>query len=377
MDFSQTTQQQELLQIVQAITQVHCTEEQEADRDISPAFPAELFQALAKAGTLNLWATAIRGGGFLNACLVGEALSLKSSTASNLYSINGACAAMMAFAGGELSQALLASLGEGKAMFSFALTEATGGSDISENSATATLDGDEFVINGEKLFTTGAKDASHIVTALRTDPTGSPRRGTSLIIIPRPAEGLKERVLDKVAGNSVATCRLSFNNVRVKNSHLLGDLNNAWPILGVGAQVERLIVASAAIGLAQRAYDEVKRYLETREQSGKMIAEHQSIRHQFADMATQIEAMRWMTYRAAWMADQRMPCQTEVNMAKCFATEQSNLVVNQAMRLAGGRSYLLGDVLNRTWREASLCYFAGGTGELQRDAIAQSLAANG
>lgn len=374
MDFDPTARQSRLVELATEIASVHCSEQAEAERDSAGGFPRHLLQALGRAGIFSVWRQPPHGHGFLDACLIQEALSRASSTAAGMLFLNSAAISMMQRGKiGPGLQPILDAGFAGDALFAFSLTEPNAGSDASAIGTSAVLDSDGFVVNGHKLYTTGAMDADYIMVVARTASEGPARNASSLILIPGDAAGLEKRVLRKVAGNALATCEVFLRDVRVPGSSIVGPLNGAWGLLHWGGLVERLLVAAMSVGIARRALDGVIAVLSERTQFGQAITQFQAVRHRLADMAAQIEAMRCMTWRAAWLADEGRDCATEVNMAKLFASEGAATISAEAMRLSGGRGYFVEDRLNRTWRESALALFAGGTSEIQRNGIARGL----
>ena len=374
MNFDLTERQRHLVELASGVVRDHCSFEDESGRDRSGEFPRELFSAMGEAGLFRLLGNGDLGGSFLEASLVQETLAFRSATASSILFVNSAAVAMMTRGGVQpAARHVLTGAASGRLAFSFAMTEPQAGSDASAIATTAAEDGSEFVLQGHKLYATGAGEADYLLVVARTRADGSARSGSSLVLVARDAPGMTIRKLEKVAGDAHGTCEVFFEAVRVPRDHVVGSLDGAWSLLGFGSQVERLLVAAMSIGFARRALTEVKAVLSQRTQFAQPITEFQAVRHRLADMATELEAMRWMTWRAAWLADQGRDCTSEINMAKLFAAETGARICAEAMRLAGGRSYFLGDVLNRTWRESTLSLFAGGTSEIQRNGIAKGM----
>jgi len=168
--------------------------------------------------------------------------------------------------------------------------------------------------------------------------------------------------MDKIAGNAIASCEVSYCDVRVESGALLGAENRAWQPLMIGAGLERLLVAAACLGRAGRVLEDIIRFARDRQQFGQSIASFQAIGHQIADLATSVEAMRWLVYSTAWRLDNgQMPIQ------------QLNEIVNRGMRIFGGRAYLADYPMQRHLRESFLGLYAGGTAEIQRNLIAEQL----
>ncbi|MDR3416137.1 MAG: acyl-CoA/acyl-ACP dehydrogenase [Nevskia sp.] len=377
MNFHFSKEQEALRDRVVAFCAAHCPTEGEARRDRHPAYPAELHQAMATAGILGHCLPAAYdggGGGTVDLCVINEEVARHSTSASNILFVNGICGALIGLAGSEeQKQRYVRGIAGGGVRFAFALTEPGAGSDAAAIQLGAVRDTDGYLLNGTKLYTTGAADADFILTAARTATEGKASRGTSLLIVPRQSAGLTITPLDKIAGNDVASCRIEYRDVRVARDACLGGENQGWSFLMLGGGLERLTVAASCVGLARAAFEEALAYVNTREQFGQPVARFQAIQHQLADMATRIEAMRLLTYSAAWKIAQGLPAIKEVSMAKVFAAEGVNEIVMNGMRLLGAKAYLNETPMQRRMRESLLALYAGGTCEIQRNVIARSL----
>lgn len=194
-----------------------------------------------------------------------------------------------------------------------------------------------------------------------------------MFLVPRPSPGLHIEPLDKIAGNSVPSCRVIYDGVTVGLQGLLGERDRAWGHLMVGAGFERVLVAASCLGRATIVLEELLQFVRERKQFGRPIGDFQAIQHQLADIATDIEAMRWLVYHAAWRMDRGQPPVREISMAKLFCAERLNEIVNRGMRLLGGRAYLREHGMERHLRESFLGLYAGGTVEIQRNLIARQL----
>lgn len=377
MEFGLSAEQTALRERVAAFCKTHCQPEQEAGRDREPVYPAEMHRAMAQAGILGYClplALGGSGGGTVELCLINEELGRHSASATNILFINGICGALIGLAGSaEQKLHFVRGIAQGSLRFCFALTEPGAGSDAAGIQARAVRAGEDYLINGTKLYTTGAADADFILTVVRTSMEGKASRGTSLLIVPRPSPGLTVTPLDKIAGNDVASCRVEYRDVRIPLDARLGDENQGWSVLMLGGGLERLSVAASCVGMARAVFEESLAHVSARQQFGQPVSAFQSIQHQLADMATRIEAMRLLTYSAAWKVAQGMAAVKEVSMAKVYASEGINQIVTTGMRLLGAQAYLGDTPMPRRLRESLLALYAGGTAEIQRNLIARSL----
>lgn len=375
MDLSPTSRHSQLIALVQAYCDRHCSPEKAAELDLRPHFPKSAYKAMAEAGILGHWLPTEYGGGggnFSDALAICETLARHTGSLANLFIVNSVCGALVARSGSpEQRQQFLPAIVNGNSSMAFAMTEPQAGSDGGAIEVSATADGDDFVVNGTKLFATGALDADHILVVARTNLDAPADRGTGILIVPRVAKGLKVTAMDKIAGQCQASCELVFREVRIPRMNLLGGEQRTWGTLGYGMSMERLGISATMLGIASGALDEFTQFAMQRRQFGQPIGRFQSIQHQTAELATKLEAMRWLAYRAAWMADNRIECRKEISMAKTFCVDSGMQIVTETMRLVGGNGYLRASPFNRRWREAALGFYAGGTREVQLNNIAR------
>jgi acyl-CoA dehydrogenase len=381
MDFTLSPAQQELRQRVARFCATHLTPAATEALDRTTEFPDQLYAAMAASGLLRVAIPAPyggEGGDLFDVVLLTEELAKHSGTAVNLYLVNAVFAGILLLLAGteEQRRELVPQLGSGQRRFAFALTEPGAGSDAGAIATTAVADGDAFVIQGTKLYTTGANVADFILTVARTRPEEKVSRGSSVFLVPRTAAGLEIEPMDKIAGNAFASCEVRYQGVRVAAEQILGGpqaLHRGWEALMQNAVAERLCVAASCLGLAQAAYREAREHALRREQFGQPIVGFQAIQHALVEMATEIEALRWLTYHAAWRAARNESCAVEVGMAKLYGAEALNVLVLRAMKILGGKAYLMSSPLQRYQREALLSFYAGGTSEIQKNLLGRLL----
>lgn len=381
MDFTLNPAQQQLRERVADLCAAHLDPAAAEALDRTTEFPGSLYAAMAAAGLLKATIPAPLGGGggdLFDAVLITEELAKHSGVAVNLYLVNAVFAGTFLLLAGEDEQkrSLLPRLGAGEARFAFALTEPGAGSDAGAISTTASPDGDAFVIDGTKVYTTGANVADFILTVARSRPEEKASRGTTIFLVPRGAPGLVIEPMDKIAGNAFASCRLRYDGVRVGVEDILGGpraLHRGWEAMMLNAGAERLCLAASCLGLGHAVYTEARDFALQREQFGQPIAAFQAIQHTLVEMATTLEALRWLTYHAAWRAARNENAAAEIGMAKLFGAEELNLLVLKAMKILGGRAYLKSSPLQRYQREALLSYYAGGTSEIQKNLLGRFL----
>ena len=240
----------------------------------------------------------------------------------------------------------------------------------------AVKDGEEYVINGNKMFISNGEHGNAFAVLARTDKTAEPpHRGISCFVVEKPAAGFTvAQKLDKLGYRGIDTTELVFDNVRVPTENLVGEAEGqGFRQVMSGLEGGRINVAARAVGVATAAFDAAIKYAQQRESFGKPIAQHQAIQLKLAEMATNIEAARLLTYEAARKKDSGERVDLEAGMAKLFASEMCGEVTMEAMRIHGGYGYIKDYPLERYYRDAPLMIIGEGTNEIQKLIIARRL----
>ena len=258
-----------------------------------------------------------------------------------------------------------------------ALTEPDAGSDVQSGKTIARKDGEEYVINGTKMFITNAEYGNVFAVMTKTDPDAQPRhRGMSCFIVEKPNPGIRVgQHLDKLGYRGLDSSELIFDDCRVGAETLVGGVEGqGFKQVMAGLETGRINVAARAVGVATAAFDAAIRYAQQREAFGKPIAQHQAIQIKLAEMATKIQAARLLTYDAAAKKDAGQErVDLEVGMAKLFASEVCGEVAMEAMRIHGGYGYIKDFNVERYYRDAPLMIIGEGTNEIQQLLIARRL----
>ena len=278
----------------------------------------------------------------------------------------------------EQKERFLPDLASGKKRGGLALTEPGGGTDVANLQTTATKDGEEYVINGSKMFITNGRYGDMFCLLARTDRDMEPRhRGLSAFVMERgePGSGFEVgRDLDKLGYRGLDTVELNFNNYAIPADNLIGEQEGVgFGHVMSGLETGRINVAARAVGVAQAAFNAAIRYAQQRESFGKPIAEHQAIQLKLADMATKIQAARLLVYDAATKKDEGGRIDLESGMAKLFASEVCGEVTMEAMRIHGGYGFIKESPVERYYRDAPLMIIGEGTNEVMRLVIARQL----
>jgi alkylation response protein AidB-like acyl-CoA dehydrogenase len=319
------------------------------------------------------------GLGVFEYCLISEEISKEWMSAASV--IARAQGMGTAVADPERREELLRRAAKGHWVSGAALSEAGAGSDLAGVSTRAELDGDHYVVNGEKRWCGMAKWADFIMLLART---GEDRiKGLDTFILPKARntfpEGVTGEPLPKIGYHGITSWVLTFTDVRVPKENIIvqGDVTGTgfYDMVNMLNRA-RIHTAARSVGAAQGALDFAQGYATQRVQFGKPISEFQAIRHKLADMATQIEAARQLWYHAAGLFDAGEPCIKECSMAKLFASEMSERVTSEALQILGGNGYTTLYPVERHWRDARLTKIFEGTSEIQREIISKRMLAD-
>ena len=276
----------------------------------------------------------------------------------------------------EQKEKFLPDLASGRKRGGLALTEPSGGTDMANLQTTATKDGEEYSINGSKMFITNGRYGDMFCLLARTDPDMKPKhKGLSCFVVEKGGDGFTVgRDLDKLGYRGLDTCELNFDNFAVPQENLIGLEEGAgFGMVMSGLETGRINVAARAVGVAQAAFDAAIKYSQQRETFGKPIADHQAIQLKLADMATKIQAARLLVYDAATKKDTGQRVDLESGMAKLFASEVCLEVAMESMRVHGGYGYIKESPVERYYRDAPLMIIGEGTNEVMRLVIAKQL----
>jgi alkylation response protein AidB-like acyl-CoA dehydrogenase len=349
-----------------------------AQWDEASEFP---WQAIRQLASLNLLGTifpTIYGGAALDyvsyALVVEELARVDGSLGIIVASHTSLCSNHIYTAGTEEQKnRFLAPLARGEKLGAWALTEPNAGSDASGTQTTARLDGDEWVLNGAKIFITQGSVADIYVIMASTEKALR-QHGISAFIVERGASGFTALPMKhKLGVRASDTAQLTLDNVRIPKDNLLGRRNDGFidtlKILDGG----RISIAAMALGIGRGAYEEALKYAQQREQFGQPIAQFQAIQWKLADMATELDAARLLTLRAAWLKDHGQRVTQESAMAKLYASEAATRACNQALQIHGGYGYMKDYPVERYLRDAKICEIGEGTSEIQRLIIARQL----
>ena len=378
MDFSLSDDQIMLRDTVRCLMTDHAGDEYLQHLDEHDEYPYDLYSRWVDMGLVGLpFPEEVGGtaGSIMDFVVVAEEIGRRGYDLTGLYGtpiFNGLN--ILEHGTDELRAELLPALIAGRLRFSIAITEPGAGSDTSALRTSATKVDGGFVLNGEKVFASGADIDDTIVNLYaRTRRDGRPQDGITCFLVANSAPGLQVNRIRTVGRHIYPTTQVVLDDVFVPDERVLGQVDGGWQIMLSGLQLERLVTSAAYVGNARTVVDEALTYAKQREQFGEPIGNAQVIAHMLADMATDVEAAGLMTYRAAWLLDRGEDALTEICMAKLFGSERFQHVANCGMQILGGYGYTVDVPMQRHWRTARGATITAGTSQMQRQTIARRL----
>jgi len=378
MNFGFTEEQNILRKSVRDFMEKECPTEYVRELDEKEQYPYEIYGKMAKLGWFGLPIPEEYGGSGLDAVdlvIVGEEMSRFSFEIAAGFGISIFCGLNILEHGSEEQKKFyIPRIIKNEIRLSIGITEPNAGSDAAALTTSAVLDGDNWVINGQKTFQT-ASDAKNNIICLyvRTDKNVPKHRGISLILVPNDTPGVEIRRIKTLGRKMLHTNEIFFEDVRVPRENLVGELNAGWKMLLSGLELERLYVCSTYIGSSQTVVDMALEHAKQRVQFDRPIGTFQAIGHMLADMQTEVDAARLLVYRAAWMHSQDIPCMKEVSMAKLYGSEAYTRLSNQGMQIMGGYGYSMEYEMQRHFRDSRILTISAGSSQMQRTVIAREM----
>jgi isovaleryl-CoA dehydrogenase len=339
------------------------------------AHSAEIYSKMAELGWLGLTIpeeVGGSGGGMVDACLFMEETSRGLAPIGGYGTTLIVAGAVQRFGTDEQRREILGGIARG-AVEAIAMTEPEAGSDVGSLSTSAERANGGYVLNGQKVFCSNAHISDHVLVVARTSKGDSKHEGLSMIFVPTDHPGMEIKPIDTMGGRE--TNHLYLTDCEAPEDAVLGQVDQGWMQLMAGLNVERLILAAIMLGIGWRAFDDALAYAKERKQFGRPIGSFQALQHRFADLATELEAARLMTY---WVAakvdedpDRMLP--REASMVKLFVTETAQKASLEGMQMMGGYGYSSEYDMERLVRQTLVSTIYGGTSEIQRNIIAKTL----
>ncbi len=379
MEFGFTPEQQMLRESVRKFMKRECTRDYIRACSDDDRFPHELYAKMAEQGWMGIPFPEQYGGAGLG--LMELAIFLEEAgygwygAGTSYFSTVVLGAYNIMTYGSEAQKAeFLPKVIAGQTKLAFALSEPNVGSDAAAVELFAQEQGDYFVLNGQKMFTTNAHVANQIVTVTRTlrEPEKK-HHGSTIFLIDADAPGIEIRPLKQMGRSATHTNEVFFHNVKVPRTRIMGQLHQGWANLNSGLGIERLSVAMMYAGTSQAMIDYVVSYATQRRQFGQPISKFQAVQHKLADMQTKTDIARLLGYRVAWMLEQGMPCFKEMSMAKLWASEAMFDIANNGVQIMGGYGVLKEYDMELFFRDSRIGMIGAGASEIQRTIIAKQM----
>jgi isovaleryl-CoA dehydrogenase len=378
VDFKLSDEQRDFVSAIRDFCDRECgTQEQreQLTNHYTELHNAGIYKQMADLGWLGLTIPEEYGGSggtMLDACLFMEETSRGMAPIGGYSTTLIVAGATKRFGTDEQKQKVLGGVAKGS-VESIAMTEPESGSDVGSLTTEAVYSNGGYVINGQKVFISNARISDHVLVVCRTTKGENKHEGLSMIFVPVGTDGMEMIPIDTMGGRETNT--VYFNDCEVPSEQLLGEQDHGWTQLMAGLNTERLILAATMLGIGQRAFDDALAYAKERRQFGRAIGSFQALQHRFADLATDLEAARLMTWWVASLNDEdpdRM-LPKEASMVKLFVTETARRVALEGMQMMGGYGYSSEYDMERLVRSTLVSTIYGGTSEIQRGIIAKTL----
>jgi alkylation response protein AidB-like acyl-CoA dehydrogenase len=381
MDFEFSEEQRMLRASLRRMLDEIATPEYVRATDREGRYPYEVYDGLVK---LGLVAMAFPeeygglGGGIMDFVAIAEEIGRTSYDYAGAYGTSVFNGMNLARSGSEeQKRRFLPKLISGEIRMSIAMTEPGAGSDAGAMRSTARRDGDHWVINGQKVFSTGSGARDNVICMyVKTDTEAHYSSGISMFLVDNTTPGLELRKLDTLGRRACGTYEIFMQDVRVPHDRLVGGENAGWKCMLSGLQLERMMTTAAYCGAAQSVVDLAVAYARERRQFGRPIGDFQAIAHMIADMQTEVEAARALMLKAAWEMETGRDALKTLSMAKLFASETYVKAASNGMQIMGGYGYIMEFDMQRHFREARSTTIAAGTSQMQRNLIARQLGLN-
>ena len=378
MDFSFTPEQESLRGHVQELLRAVCPPEyaERCDREARP--PREAYQALGKQGWLGLNIAPEYGGGGGSAI---ELAILLEETGKHFEELAMWVFRTLTYGGYAVAQhgtpeqkrSLLPRIARGELSLCFGLTEPQAGSDAAALATRATQAGDGYVINGQKVFTSGMDISDYCLLVTRTGAGEKKQHGITNFLVETKLPGIEVRKIETLGQRAIGTTQVFYSDVRVPASAVLGEVDRGWEAVDAYLWYERLCLSAARTGAATAAFDYALNYAKTRKQFGRAIGEFQAISHKLADMKVMLDVSRTLVYRFAWLLSQGKATRLDAAVVKLYTGESYKAVSDMGLQILGGYGYCMEYPMQRFFRDSRLAVIGAGTSEIQRNIIARGL----
>ncbi len=381
LDFELTDEQKMIVETVKKFKEKECSKENIREWDKTETFPSHIWKKLGEIGLLGAAFPEKyggTGGGIMEEMLITEELSYGFSDLGLTYLLGVCFGGISILEQGteEQKEKYLPPLINGDTNFCLSLTEPGGGTDVlGALKSRAKEDGDHFILNGAKIFTTGIHVADTIVGVFRTDDVPEkPARGLTIFLIDKNAPGVSFNKIEKLGSHILSSWEVVYEDVKVHKDQILGQRGKGWYQIVGTLNNERIVCAAITLGLAKAALDDAVQYAKEREAFGKPIGQFQAIQHPLADTAMELELAKLVTYKAAWMQardPQNMQTGVICTMAKYWASEVAQKATDRGMRVLAGYGFTEEYDMQRYFRNCRQLIFAPITNEMSKNFLGQ------
>jgi acyl-CoA dehydrogenase len=379
MNFERIGEHELLRDSVRAFFDRELPEERIRELDRLRRIPRELWQRFAQLGWMGLSVPTEFGGSgadvMASAVLCEELARRFPSLATDWLLVSMAARVLRESATPAQKAELLPRLANGEFLMSFGMSEPGGGTDVLALKTRATLEGGDWVIKGQKLYTSLADDADAILVLCRTDPADGAKRGRglSLILTPRHQPAVEVRRLELMGMRAACTCEVFLDGARAPADAVVGERGRGWPTLLRTLDEERILCAAMYVGITSAALEQALQYARDRHAFGRPIGGFQAVQHPLADTAIDLEQIRLLTAKAAWLQSNGRDCATEAAMAKLAASEAAIRATDRCMRVLGGYGMVEATAMERLFRDARLGPFSPISNEMVRNFVGERL----
>ncbi|MHB1654231.1 MAG: acyl-CoA dehydrogenase family protein [Desulfitobacteriaceae bacterium] len=348
--------------------------------DLQDELPRDLYQKMGEVGLLGMTIPSEYGGpgvDTISYCLALEELAASSAAVANLNLATLLMAEFLLRFGSEEQKRHISPLVTGEKICALAMTEPMAGSDAGNMRTTAVKKGDQYFLNGNKVFSTAGAMADMVIVFAKTEPNLG-KKGISAFLVDVNTPGFQKGKKEDLLGiRGLGTCEFVLEDCVVPTSRLIGEENSAFKLAMLSLNTGRIVIGTLALGLARRALEEALAYSETREQFGQPIADFQAVQFMLADMAAGIESVRTVIHKAAWLKDNGEDYSTVASIAKLLGSDLAMKATTDALQIHGGYGYTKEYVIERLFRDAKLTQIYEGTNQIQRMILARKLRKDG
>ena len=378
MNFERVPEHEILRDSVREFFERELPEERIRDMDRARRIPRDMWKRFAKLGWAGLSVPSEYGGSGADvstgAILCEELARRFPSLATDWLLISMTARVLRESGTAAQKRELLPRLAAGEFLMSFGMSEPGGGTDVLALKTRASLQGNEWVVRGQKLFTSFADDADAILVLCRTDAAETKRsRGLSLVLTPRNQPGVQVRRLELMGQRAACTCEVFLDDARAPADAVVGEQGLGWQTLVRTLDEERILCAAMYVGITAAALDQALQYARDRNAFGRPIGAYQAVQHPLAETAIELEQIRLLTAKAAWLQSQGHDCAMEAAMAKHAATETAIRATDRGMRVLGGYGLVEVSALERLFRDARLGPFSPISNEMVRNFVGERL----